>query len=71
MQIKASVYESELLNKEDWKNRYPLEYKNNFRVCDFALLKYDELIKNVEVDNWFDSNQRSIWIDKLTAEYGD
>lgn len=71
MKIKEKVKESELPGKKKWEIQYPFQYNNNFRVCDFALLKYHELINPLVVDNWLDSGQRDSWIQKLAAKYGD
>ncbi len=66
MQLKEIVSKSDIPNKEKWELQYPQQYKNNFRVCDFALLKYDELIQHLEV-NWLDIAQRDSCILILAA----
>ena len=36
---------------KDWKSQYPKEFESNYRVCDFAMIKYIETIEEIEKDN--------------------
>lgn len=54
-----------------WNANYSKEILNKFRICDFALLKYDETIEKIGVINWEDIEQRNKMIDLIIKKYKD
>ena len=71
MHIKDNLNEFDKQKIENWKKKYPFEYKNDYRICDFALLKYDETIEKIGVINWEDIEQRNKMIDLILKKYKD
>jgi len=54
-----------------WKEKYPNEFENNFRVCDFALIKYAELNPKAKIElNWKDKKSINIIIENLIKNNG-
>ena len=54
-----------------WNAKYSKEILNKFRICDFALLKYDETIEKIGIINWKDIEQRNKMIDLIIKKYED
>lgn len=41
-----------------WNKKYGNQIREGFRVCDLALLKYNDTIKNVIIQDWSDKSER-------------
>lgn len=63
MKIKTPVKEGRIYGY-NWRGLYPQQYAENYRVCDFALLKLSELKKVEDVD-WSTVESRDRAITKL------
>ena len=54
-----------------WKNKYPDAILKTYRVCDLALLKYNETIEKVNILNWDDIQERDRVIKSIKLKYAD
>lgn len=54
-----------------WKNKYPESILTTYRVCDLALLKYNETIEKVNILNWDDIQERDRVIKSIKLKYAD
>lgn len=52
-----------------WNANYSKEIQNKFRICDFALLKYDETIEKIGALNWEDIEERNKMINLIINKY--
>ena len=41
-----------------WNKKYGNQIRQGFRVCDLALLKYDDTIEHVSIQDWSDKAER-------------
>lgn len=62
MKIKLIVIDFAIEGKETWENQYPSYYNDKFRVCDFALLIFNEIIKPLGIKDWMDIDERDAMI---------
>ncbi|HZV71367.1 MAG TPA: hypothetical protein VFG10_17550 [Saprospiraceae bacterium] len=56
------------LNLMLWKKKYGNQIGEGFRVCDLALLKYNDTIKPVDIKDWLDKSERDSAIGILLKE---
>ncbi len=68
MQIEDVLKEARIYRKEHWQRKYPDEYEADFRVCDFALLKYHHSIKALPIDDWFSLKERDKALEMIRLE---
>ena len=71
MQLDYVVKNSNFFNKVTWRQNYQEYYNDNFRVCDFALVKYHEQIEKIMIDDWYDIDERDSIITLLKMKYED
>ncbi len=70
MQIEDDLETIEDLYSIPWKKKYGGQIKKGFRVCDLALLKFNETIKPVAIQDWSDKTERDNAILILLKEKG-